>query len=590
MRKNCSTRTRKRIWRNFHVLFTAIRRYKWRYLFGIFFLVCTSAGQLFIPQMLRVSVDLLGTGDFLLQDIIGKVILLVGLALFIAACRFVWRFLIQGSAQRVERDLRDVLFSRLLTFSSHFYDEFRTGDLMAHITNDLDAVKQACGWGLVSFVDGLFLSTAIFIILFSQHPRLAMYIVMPFPVIIVIMLWLGKYMKRSFYQVQKSFSHLTETGREAVTGIKVIKSMVKESYFLQRFMKVNLQYQRKNLLYVRSWGMLFPLITLIEGIAIFILLYAGGTAVINGNLSTGEFIATIAYLGMLVWPMMGAGFTVNIFSRASASLVRINNLINKEATLKEGSCVYAATKDIVIKDLSYYYPSSDKAVLSHINMRIPWGNTVGILGRTASGKTTLIKCFSRMLDPPSGAVFLGDKGVDMYRISALRKFFSYVPQDTYLFSASIRENITFARVSCNQKQVQRVADIASILSDIQHLPKGFNTLVGERGVNLSGGQQQRIAIARALLADADILILDDALSAVDVESEERILSKILHLRKDKTNIIVSHRIAALMRSDVIYVLEEGKIIQVGTPHVLLHQEGLFQKIYTLQHMINDYHE
>ncbi len=568
----------------YRTLLPFLKKYRWYYIFGVLTLAVTSGGQLFIPQLIRLAIDTMSVGGFDLS-VVGRYMLwLTGLAAVIAAARFSWRYFLHGASRRIEAELREKLFANLLNLSSRFYGEATTGDLMARATNDLRAVRMAAGMGLVAFVDGVFMSLAILVILFTQHPRLTLIVIIPLPFVTLAILVAGRLMTRLFKRVQESFADLSTNVQESVTGVRVIKTFGKEDYFDDRFAEANQEYQSRNLAYVRVSGMFFPAVTFLSGLTSLLLLRFGGVAVIVGTISAGEFVATLTYLEMLVWPMMGAGFLVNIIARGGASLKRLNEIIYHEPEIASPPNAIATVKrtSLSIEGLSYRYSEDLEPAVSDIHMRVPEGATIGVLGRTGAGKSTLVSLLPRILDPPPRTIFLGDHDVRNYDLHALRSTFSIVPQDTFLFSASIKENIAFAHEHAPEELLARVADISTISRDVADFPEGWDTLVGERGVTLSGGQKQRIAIARALAAERPVLILDDALSAVDTESEERILSRLLEERRGSTNLIIAHRVSALSRSDYIYVLDEGRIIQQGTHDELVAREGMYRDIYLLQ--------
>ncbi|NBF39887.1 MAG: ATP-binding cassette domain-containing protein [Spirochaetes bacterium] len=568
----------------YRTLLPFVRKYRWYYIFGVLTLVVTSGGQLFIPQLIRRAIDTMTVTGFSLSTVGRYMVMLVALAAVIAAARFGWRYFLHGASRRIEAELREQLFGNLLNLSSSYYRETTTGDLMARATNDLKNVRMAAGMGLVAFVDGVFMTLAILIILFSRHPRLTLIVVLPLPFVTVAILFAGRLMSRLFRRVQESFAELSSDVQESVTGVRVIKTFGKEGYFNRRFADSNDEYQRRNLAYVRVQGMFFPAVTFLSGLTSLLLLRFGGAAVVLGTVTPGEFVATLTYLEMLVWPMMGAGFLVNLIARGGASLKRLNAVIDREPDIRspERPVTTVDSSSVSVRGLSYRYTEDGDEALSDIDLEVPAGQTVGILGRTGAGKSTLVSLFPRILDPPPGTVFVGSHDVRNYDLQALRSAFAVVPQDTFLFSATISENIRFAAEAAGDELVSRAADISTISRDLADFPDGWETLVGERGVTLSGGQKQRVAISRALAAQRPILVLDDALSAVDTESEEKILSRLMSERHGMTNIIIAHRVSALSRSDYIYVLDEGRIIQRGTHDELISAAGMYRDIHELQ--------
>jgi ATP-binding cassette subfamily B protein len=572
--------------KEYRTLLPYLREYRWFYIAGILCLVVTSGGQLFIPQFIRVAVDTIVSGDFALSSVGFTMLKLLGVAVIIAVARFGWRNFLHGASRRIEKQLREQLFSHLLTLSPGFYGRTRTGDLMARATNDMRAIRMATGMALVAFIDGIFMTLAIVIILFSQNPRLAVFTIMPLPLIVVLVISMGRMISGLFRKVQEGFSTLSEQSQEAISGIRVIKSFVKEDYFVARFGRANENYKQRNMAYIRVWGLFMPFVTFLSGLTTLLLLRVGGQSVIIGELSAGQFVATLNYLEMLIWPMIGAGMTVNMLARGAASLGRINQILSEEPeiTSPPAAIERVESRSFETRGLSFAYPGTDIRVLEDISLEIPEGALVGILGKTGAGKSTLVRLLPRLLDPPAGTVFMGGHDVRDYDVSELRRQFGIVPQDTFLFSTTIRENIAYANPDLDEETIRRVANISTIDRDIGMFPHGWDTQVGERGVTLSGGQKQRIAISRALAVDPPVLIFDDALSAVDTESEERILRELLEYRRGRTNIVIAHRVSTLQRADLILVLEDGKVVQQGTHRDLIAQEGFYQEIYTLQQL------
>jgi len=572
--------------KEFRTLLPYVKKYRLMYIFGILCLVVTSGGQLFIPQFIRVAVDTIVSGNFELPRV-GKYMLgMVGVAAVISLARFGWRYFIHGASRRIEKELRERLFAHLLLLSPAFYGRTRTGDLMARSSNDMQAIRQAVGMALVAFIDGVFMTLAILIILFSTNPHLALLTIIPLPLITVLIIVVGRFIGRLFRKVQEGFSILSEQSQEALSGIRVIKTFVKERYFLRRFGEANVTYQTRNMRYVRIWGLFFPVVTFLSGLTTLILLRFGGEEVILGQISTGDFVATMSYLEMLIWPMLGAGFTVNMLARGGASLGRVNNILEENPDITSAPDALHAPRglDISFRGLTFSYPDAENPALHDISLEVPAGTMVGILGRTGSGKSTLVNVLPRLLDPPAGSVYLGGTDIRDINLPALRATYGIVPQDTFLFSATIRDNIAFAVTDAAEEDVRRVADISTISREIATFPHGWETEVGERGVTLSGGQKQRIAISRALLANPDILIFDDALSAVDTESEEKILTALLEYRRGRTNIVISHRVSTLQHADLILVIEDGRIAQQGSHEELVSQEGFYEEIFRLQQL------
>lgn len=572
--------------KDFLLLAPLVKRRLLSYLLGLLFLLATNSGQLFIPQILKNAIDhlSLGTPDLGLMGALTMA--LVGTAILIALARIGWRAFIFGSARRIEADLREKVFSHLVRLSASFYGKNRTGDLMARMTNDLDAVRMALGMALVAFTDGVFLTISILAILFFQNPFLGLMTILPLPVITILILALGKRVGHLFKKVQEEYSTLTNQVQETFQGVRVIKAFVQEKHWIARFDRANEDYKTANLALVKLWGLFFPLIGFLSGISSLVLLWVGGPLVIEERLTPGEFTAYLAYLAMLIWPIMGAGMVVNMLQRGATSLARINEVLRTEPEIE--SRVGAVTKverfDLSLRGLSFAFEPEAAPVLKNLQLEIPEGSFLGILGRLGTGKSTLTRLLPRLLDPPPGTLFLGGIDVREYDLPTLRRTFSMVPQNTFLFSDTIRNNIGFSAPEADEALLREMAELSTISRDLEGFSGGWETQVGERGIALSGGQKQRVALSRALVPKAPILILDDALSAVDVKTEEKIIDHLLRERQGLTNILISHRVNTLSRCSRIIVLEDGAIIQEGTHESLMSEDGTYREIYLLQNL------
>jgi len=571
--------------KEFRTLGPYVKKYLGFYLVGLIFLVITDGGQMIIPQLIKRATDAIASGTFENSTIANLMFIMAGAALAIAVGRFGWRYFINGSARRIEAALRQKLYDHLITLSATFFKEAKTGDIMARFTNDLNHIRMAVGIALVALVDGIFMTIVILVILFAQYPRLALITITPLPLVTIIVLGFGRLMGVRFVKVQEGFSTLSEEVQESLSGIRVIKTFVREKHFLDRFKKANNYYLKRNLELVKIWGLLFPVIGFLSGVTSLLLLYFGGGRVLEGSLTPGDFVAFMSYLGMLIWPMIGAGFTVNIVQRGAVSLKRINKILNTEPDIisPAGAKALEDKGILEVKNLFFAFPDApEEPVLQDISFVLKPGKTLGILGATGSGKTTLLKLLPRLLDPPEGSIFYNGQDVRLYDLSSLRSSLAMVPQGTFLFSTTIKENIAYGTPEASDSFLEAMADYSTISRDLKNFPKGWDSPVGEKGLTLSGGQKQRIAISRALAVEPEILIFDDALSAVDTETEEKILKSFSTLRKGKTNIIVSHRISTLEAADHILVLEEGRIVQRGAPEALKVEDGIFRRIFELQ--------
>lgn len=570
----------------FRTLTPLIRRRRWSYVAGVSSLVLTSGAQLLIPQFVRQAVDILTAGDARVAEVSRILLLMIGVAIVVAIGRLGWRYFIHGASRRIEAELREKIYHHLLELPSAYFDEVKTGDLMARATNDLNAIRMAVGMALVAFIDGLFMSVAILTILFSQNARLALYTVIPLPLITLGIVLVGRRIGKLFRQVQEGFSRLTDQTQEVLSGVRVVKAFVKERYFLDRFAEANDLYQDRNLNLVRIWGLLFPTVTFLSGLTLLLLIIFGGRAMIDGEITTGEFVATLSYLQMLIWPVLGAGFTVNMLQRGAASMGRINEVLNTPVSIASPPDAHAKREraTIEVRSLTYAYGDGETPILHDVSFSVEEGAYLGIFGSTGSGKSTILHTLPRVIDPPPGTVLVGGLDVHDYDLDTLRSMFGFVPQAGFLFSASILDNIRFGKPDAPLSEIESVAERTALDGDLEGFPEGWDTIVGERGVTLSGGQQQRVAIARALLTDPPILVLDDALSAVDAQTEDRILNGLLASRRGKTTIVVSNRVSTFETADQVVVFDHGRIVRRGTHAELIDVDGLYREVYDLQRL------
>lgn len=564
-------------------IFRRILKYKWSVLLGILSLLIVDGAQLVIPLIVRKSINSIqeGTATFHLLAIYGLYIL--GLTLIIAILRFFWRYFIMGTARKVERDIREELYYHFLKLSASFFNKERTGELMALTTNDTEAVRMAAGMGLVQIVDIITYTTFSLIIMFKISPLLTVYALLPLPLISILISFSGRLNYKYFKQVQETFSLLTEKIRESIAGIRVLKGFSQVESHLGELNKVNETFFRKNMKLAKVSSLFEPGIQLGATLSFAILLFFGGRKVILNEISLGDFVAFSSYLGMMIWPMIAIGFMVNMLQRGSASMDRIERVLKTEPEIKspDNPRRVRIEGNIEVKNLTFSY-LHDRPVLIDISFTLRKGQKLGIIGRTGSGKSTICYLIPRIFDPPEGTIFIEDTDVKYLDLSELRKAISFVPQESLLFSATVRENVLYGREDATEEEIINALKLAEIYDEIMEMPEGLDTLIGERGVNLSGGQKQRLAIARAILKNAPIFIIDDALSAVDAETEVKILNNLRDFLSDKTSIIVSHRVSAIMDCDEIIVLEEGRISDRGNHHELISREGFYKHVFELQ--------
>lgn len=560
------------------------KKYRKRYFIGVVFLILVDFVQLIPPKILGNLTDTLSQGTATKGDISLGVFYILGIATIMAICRFMWRIYINGTARFIEYDIRSKFFKHLQGLSTNFYNKNKTGDLMALATNDLNAVRMALGQGVIMFCDAVFLTIATLIIMLTINVKLTLLSLIPLPFVAIISRTFGKSIHKKFTRVQGCFSKLTDLVQENFSGIRIIKSFVQEEKEYEKFMKENQNNLNANMDFIRVWGVFSPLIELIASLSFVLLVAIGGRYVILGNISLGEFIAFNMYLGNLVWPMMAVGWVINILQRGFASLERIEEVINTPAEIvdKYVDKVKSIKGDILIKDLTFVYPNSSNAALKDINIHIKEGETLGIVGRTGSGKSTLISLLLRLYNVENGKIFFSGKDINKIPIKALRHNIGFVSQDPFLFSTTLSENVNLAFEDLDFDKVVEATKNADVHDNIIEFTEGFETMVGERGVTLSGGQKQRISIARALIKNPELLIFDDCLSAVDAKTEAKILENLSRIMKNNTSIIISHRISAVKEADQIIVLDEGKIVQKGNHEELKSEYGIYRDIYEKQ--------
>ncbi len=559
--------------------------YKFRYhfLIGLLALIIIDLLQLIIPRVLKRAIDDLASGMIGLSGLGFYFLIIILIALGIAIGRFFWRYLIIGSSRRIERELRTDFYTHLLTLDFSYFDAHKTGDLMAHAVNDINAVRMAMGFGFIIFIDIIILGIASLAMMINISPRLTVFALIPFPLIAIVSTKFGRLIHHLFERVQESFALLTERVRENLSGIRVVKVFVQEDAEIKKFSGLSKDYIKKNLSLIRIWGMFFPLIMFLAAIGQVVVLWLGGRYVIFGEISIGSFVAFVAYLQILIWPMIAIGWAINLFQRGAASQRRLNRIFDEKSSILSGDVsVESVEGTIEFKNVTFTHHGKDEPALKNISLRIAPREFVGITGPIASGKTCLVNLILRLYEPQQGIISIDGKNCREFTVESLRNNIAYVPQDTFLFSDTIRENIIFGSMKATQAAIENVARIAHIYDEIVQLPKGFSTVIGERGVTLSGGQKQRIALARALLLNRPILILDDAVSSVDAETERKILEAMKHELKNRTSIIISHRVFVLKDATNIIVLDKGTIAEQGTHQELLQFGGIYSEIFKIQ--------
>ena len=565
-----------------------LKRQKWKYIIGVIVLLIVDGLQLIPPRIIGIVTDGLTEGTITMHYVLIYAGLIILIACFVAVLRYTWRMLVMGAARDLEFWLRNKFFSHLETLSPNFYNNNKTGDLMAHATNDISALRMAFGPGVVMITDAIFIPlTTISIMIFTTDIRLTLLALLPLPFIAILMGVFGKVIQKRHKDVQAAFSDLTDKVQENMAGIRVVKSFVQEEYEIDKFLVSNKSYIEKNMRLVKVFGFMFPLVGFIASLSFIVALGFGGSLVIREEISLGQFASFIAYLGLLTWPMMAIGQVVNVLQRGTASMKRLNRIFEIEPEIVDGLGVRDISQEelkpsIEFNNLSFTYKGASHPTLSNIDLKIEEGKTLAILGRTGSGKTTLVNLILRMYNVEEGQLSIGDHDINTIPLKTLRESIGYVPQDNFLFSTTLKSNIAFSNIDMDMEKVVQSTKFAHVYDNIMEFPLQFDTILGERGVTLSGGQRQRVSIARAIAKDPKILILDDSLSAVDTKTEEKILEGLKQVMKNRTSIIIAHRISTLKEADEIVVLDEGKIIERGTHKELIVLNGLYNSIYKKQ--------
>ena len=560
-----------------------ILQYKFPILVGIIALSIVDFSQLSIPLIIERAVDALTLKGAGLQALTRYALYILGLAVVMSFFRFFWRYFILGASRKIEFTLRNEFFTHLQRLSFDFYGERKVGDLMALTVNDIEAIRMACGIGVVVAYDGILLFVFILSAMAYVSPTLTLYAIIPFPILGFIVAKFGKMIEDRFEKVQASFSELTEKARESISGVKVVKAFVKEKSEVEDFENTSNEYLGVNLGLIKIWGVYQPLITFIAGIATAIFLWVGGRSTITLGITLGDFAAISIYLGMLTWPMVAMGWAVDIIKRGNASIKRVNEILLTRPEIADSpdSVDIEIKGKIEFRDLSFTYPNGKKA-LTNINLTIPEGTSLGITGGTASGKSTLLKLLMKIIEPSEGQIFTD--GIDLRKIKkdSLRKGLIFLPQETVIFSGTIRDNIAFMNPDVSDEGIIEAAKLAEIYNEIESFPGGLDARVGERGLSLSGGQRQRIALARAILLKPKVLILDDVLSSLDLRTEGLVLRNLLQFMNGKTIIVVSSKVPSISGFDKIAVLEKGKLIELGTHDDLMNRDGIYTRLYKIQ--------
>ena len=539
--------------------------------------------QLTIPRILKKGVDSLTSAAATPQILLRYALYIILIALFVSVLRFVWRYTIIGFSRFLERDIRNRIFSHIINMDMAFFEKRTTGDIMAHASNDLSAVQMACGMGMVAAVDATIMTIAAIGFMTVIHPKLTLLALLPMPFLAVFTRILTAKMHHRFTTVQEQFSLLTEFTRSTLASVRLIKAYTMERFQTDEFDKLGRKYVKSNIRVARIQGLMFPIATLVGNMGMLLILFFGGRLVITGDISMGDFVAFITYLYMLIWPMMAIGWVTNLVQRGITSLTRIDNLMAEQSLLPDPSSeeISSSKPTFELRSLSFGYPNSNELVLKNVSLQLGPG-IHGITGRTGCGKSTLCKILVRLYPVNDGHLFFEGKDVNNLSLDTIRSHIGYVAQEPVLFSNTLAANIQLGRPEASIEEVQKAARLAAIHDDILSFPKQYDTLIGERGVKLSGGQRQRLALARAILVDRPVLVIDDGLSAVDVETEHEIFAKLKKHLQGKTVIIVSNRLKLLTMTDRVLILENGSIASSGRHEQLLLENDFYRTMFDKQ--------
>ncbi len=578
-------------------------KYLWMLLIGLVALVAVDYFQLLIPEYLRTVLNGINTGEviidgqttpFTMETLLTHVCfpLLIVVAIIVIG-RFAWRMCFLGSAVKVESEMRSEMFDRARFLSPHFYRENKVGTLMALFTNDLETIQESFGWGVMMFFDAVFLGSLAIVKMWRMNHILTLYCMLPMIFLLVVSAIVGHFEMKKWDKRQMEFSKLTDSAQESFSGLAVIKAFVRELKQLLTFGKICKENEQVNVEYTRIRSVLEIFITLFVQSVMCIILGYGGYVVWHGGFNSGQLIEFIGYFNSVIWPIMAVSQLIDMRARGTASLKRISNLLDTQPEITDSPDVLPIDKiegEIEFKNLSFRYPDGESDELKDISLHIAKGEHVGIIGRTGAGKTTLVNLIMRAFNAPRGTLFIDGHDIGEIPLKTLRNGIAYVPQDNFLFSDTVKNNIAFSVEEENEvslEKVRRAAACALVASDVEEFSDRYETKLGERGVTVSGGQKQRISIARALMKDAPILILDDSLSAVDTDTEKSILDNLAQVRKDKTTLLIAHRVSAVERMDKIIFLENGSIKAAGTHSQLMESSREYARLVALQQLEED---
>lgn len=562
-----------------------IKDHVWSYIIGTIILVISTFIASTIPKILGIIMDGLNKKDMSSGQIFRNVLMMLGIAAAVFVLRFVWRYFLIGNSRSVEVFLRDKLFKHLQTLPVSFYNNHKTGDLVAYAINDIQAVRMVFGFGFVAILEGVVINTvSIFFMVETINPILTLMALAPVPVIVFILVKLRTEVRDRFGRVQKAFAAISEKVQENVSGIRVVKAFAQETEEVEDFSKYSRERVDTHMHLVKASAMLGPAAQICFGFSFLLFIIYGSQLVVKGTISLGDYVAFNTYMATIMGPIINIARIIEVWQKGVASFRRLDEIFSYPSHIQgdDFDKVERIDGKVEIRNLSFSYPGTSKRALKNVNMALEKGKTLGVLGKTGSGKTTLVNLLLRLYDVGEGHILIDGKDINHVPVDVLRESIGYVPQDNFLFSTTIRNNIEFFRYDHSDDEVVEATKMAGVYDNILSFPGGFDTVVGERGVTLSGGQKQRISIARAIIKDPSILIFDDSLSAVDTKTEELILNNIKTILKDRTGIIISHRVSTVKHADEIILMDKGKIVEKGTHEELMALKGAYYNLYVIQ--------